>query len=203
MMLDNSPRTGLHVVAELTAKQLKAIDAFNEARLTAERIAAQTARSREMRMDVARRLEVLRREHEAVIERAEGAIRSSGEALSWTRPATAIVAHRQPWFTGKVEALLERRGVHVLGDTTVGADAVGWAVAEQPDLVIVDDTLAMITGEECVREIREFCHDTVIAAHVSRSDQVAAMLEAGANSAHLHVVPVDRLVDDVMRLVSG
>lgn len=188
-------------LADLTDRQLSAIDAFNRARRLAEQAAAAQAASREMRMDSARRIEILRREHQAVVERAEAAIRSSGALLHRRRAPTAVIAHRQPWFTGKVTARLEANGVRVLGSTDVGPDAVGWVIAEQPELVLVDDTLGMLSGEQTVRDVRQYCPSAVIGAQVPYSDRVGALLDAGATCVHVRSVPPAQVVDELLALL--
>lgn len=188
-------------IAAVTQRQLRAMEAFHDARHAAERAAALAAQSREARMDAARRMEVLRRQHAAVVERTEQAIRESGALLRTTRTTTAVVAHRQEWFTRKVEHALEQRGVSVLAHTAVGADAVGYALAEQPDLVIVDDTLAMLSGEDVVREVRHYCPTAVIGAQVAYSDRLAQMLDAGASAVYVRAVPPELLVEELLGLV--
>jgi hypothetical protein len=188
-------------LASVTARQLAAIEAFHRARHAAELAAASARQTRESRMDASRRIEVLRRQHEAIIDRADEAIRHSSDLLSTPRRLTAIVAHRQEWFTRKVGLALDRRGVTVLGHTYIGAEAVGWAVAEQPDLLVVEDTLAMLSGEQVVREVREYCDRTLITAQVAQADRIAPMLAAGANAVHVRLVPPDIIVDELLRLL--
>jgi CheY-like chemotaxis protein len=192
-----------HRLAEATARQIAAVDAFHRARRAAEQAAAVAAASRETRMDLARRVEVLRRQHQAILQRAEHALRDSGSLLAWTNPRTAFIAHRQEWFTSKVTALLGAHGVHVLGHTDVGADVVGWALAEQPDLVLVEDCLAMVPGVDVVRQIRQYCDTTVIGALVAYNDRIAAMLEAGATTVHVRAVPPAQVVDDVVAVLAS
>lgn len=187
--------------AAVTARQLDAVDAFHRARRTAERAAVASTQSREARMDASRRLDVLRRQHQAIVDRADVAIRQSGQLLSTDRGVTAIVAHRQEWFTRKVELALDRHGVTVLGHTSIGAEAVGWAVAEQPDLLVVEDSLAMLPGEQVVREVRQYCDRTLIAVQVAQPDRVAPMLAAGADAVHVRMVPPDVVVDELFRLL--
>jgi hypothetical protein len=179
------------------------MEAFHRARHAVERAGERAVQSREVRMDAARRIDVVRREHRALIERAEEAIRNSGQLLAPRRAGTAIVAHRQEWFTRKIGAVLAERGILVLGHTDVGADAVGWAIAEQPDLVVVEDSLAMVTGEQAVREIRQYCERTVIGAQVPYSDRVAPMLDAGADVVHVRAVPPVQVVEELLALVAG
>lgn len=43
----------------------------------------------------------------------------------------AVVAHHHEWFVDKVSEGLRDAGVHVVGSTDNGADALGMVVAEQ------------------------------------------------------------------------
>ena len=54
--------------------------------------------------------------------------------------------HRQAWFRGKVASGLQAGGVAVEADLENGADALGAVVAEQPDFLLVEDKLPMVSG---------------------------------------------------------
>lgn len=174
---------------DLAAQQLDAIARFNAARHTAEQAAAAVARSRELRMDVARSLEVLRREHDAVVRRAAEQLHVTGSLLSATAERRVVIAHRNAWFVGKLADALRDRGLLVVAHVDNGADAVGIAVAEQPDLLVVEDTLAMVPGEQVVRDVRSYCPETLVAAQVAHGDRVAALLHAGAATVFTRQVP--------------
>jgi hypothetical protein len=174
---------------DLAAQQLRAIARFNDARRMAEGASAVAARSREMRMDVARSLEVLRREHDAVVARAHEQLRVTGSLLQGTAERRVVIAHRNEWFVGKVAHALRDRGLLVVAQVDNGADAVGIAVAEQPDLLVVEDTLAMVPGEQVVRDVREYCPHTLVAAQVAHGDRVGTLLQAGAAAVFTRQVP--------------
>lgn len=177
---------------DLAAEQLRAIARFNEARHMAEQAAAAAARSREMRMDSARSMEVLRREHDALISRAHEQLRVTGNRLRGTSEPRVVLAHRNAWFLDKVARDLQDHGLRVVACLDNGADTVGLAVAEQPDLLLVEDTLAMVPGEQVVREVRRFCPRTVVAAQVAHGDRVGLLLEAGAATVfHRQVPPLE------------
>jgi hypothetical protein len=177
---------------DLAAQQLRAIERFNQARRMAEGAAAAVARSREMRMDVTRSLEVLRREHDAVVRRSHEQLRVTGALLQGAPERRVVIAHRNEWFAGKVADALLDHGLLVVAQVDNGADAVGIAVAEQPDLLVVEDTLAMVPGEQVVREVRSYCPDTVVAAQVAYGDRVAPLLDAGAAAVFTRrVAPLD------------
>ena len=174
---------------DLARQQLAAIDRWHEARRASQAAAERAATSRESRMDVARRLAVIRAEHKAIVERTDAQLRSSVELLQRTAPRRAIVVHRNAWFVDKVAADLALRSIDVVARMTNGAEAVGAAVAEQPDLLLVEDSLPMMSGEDVVREVRAFAPATRIAVQVAHDERIAAMLEAGAHTACTRRVP--------------
>lgn len=55
-------------------------------------------------------------------------------------------------------------------------------VAEQPDLVLVDDTLSMLAGLEVIRDVRRFSPGTVVTAEAAHGDRVGPLLDAGATT---------------------
>jgi DNA-binding NarL/FixJ family response regulator len=89
----------------------------------------------------------------------------------------------------KVADDLALRQIAVVARLTNGAEAVGAVVAEQPDLLLVEDSLPMMSGEDVVREVRTFAPLTRIGAQVAHDDRIAAMLDAGAHSAYTRRVP--------------
>ena len=89
------------------------------------------------------------------------------EALLTAGPATRDERmHR----TRRLAALLEEHGVLVLDSTDDGADALGAVVAEQPDIVLSGDRLAMMSGQVLLDETRLFSPQTRRALHTSRAD---------------------------------
>jgi CheY-like chemotaxis protein len=167
---------------DLAAQQVRAIERFNRARQLGEQAVAAAARSREMRMDAARSLDVLRRQHRAVVRRTHEQLVASGHLLHTLAQRRAVLAHRDDWFLRTVVRELQDHHVHVVAGTDNGADAVGIVVAEQPDLVLVEDTLSMQTAVEVVREIRHFSPETVVTVQAAYRDRVDRLLDAGATT---------------------
>ena len=186
---------------ELAEQQLRAVARFHRARHMREDAAAAAARSRELRMDAARSMDVLRRQHEALVARADVQLRSSGELLRTTAERRVVVANRNGWLVGKVVEALEDRGVQVVAQTDNGAEAVGMVVAEQPDLVLVEDTLAMLPGVEVIREIRRFSPETVVLAQAAHGHRVGELLDAGATTVLTRSIPPQEVTRSVLRLV--
>ena len=180
--------TALRSDLDLARQQLQAIDRWHAARRSSSP-SSRPAASREARMDLARRTDVIRAEHRALVERTDAHLRSSVELLQRSAPRRAILVHRNRWFSDKVSADLALRSIVVVASLTNGAEAVGATVAEQPDLLLVEDSLPMMSGEDVVREVRQFAPLTRIGAHVGYDDRIAALLEAGADTAYTRRVP--------------
>ena len=186
----------------LAARQLQAIETFNRNLQQAQAAAAASARTRETRMDAGRRMEVLRRQHEAVVARAHQHLQATGDPLRASSTPRVVLAHRNAWFVDRVAALLADRGLQVVARLDNGADTVGLTLCEQPDLVLVDDTLAMLPGVEVVRELRALCPDTRIVAQCGYGDRVGPLLEAGADAVYTRQVPPADVAAAMVDLVS-
>ncbi|MFP5218199.1 MAG: hypothetical protein ACLGIG_00465 [Actinomycetes bacterium] len=195
-------RLGRRTEADLTRMQVEAVDAWHRARRVAEEAAATREASREVRMDLSRRLEVLRAQHEAIVARADRHLSQSVHLLTRRTPLRAVVVHRNAWFVSKLATGLEAAGIEVLEALENGAEGVGVVVAEQPDLLLVEDVLPMLPGEEVVRETRRFSPDTVVAAQVAYADRIAAMVEAGAATAFTRQIPPQDVAREVVGLLT-
>lgn len=194
--IDSSSRP-LSLVLE---RQLVAVDAF-----TADRrrvLAPCPPGPREQRLDAERHRGAMQARHAALVARLDAVWRAVDGPMTFYRPS-ALVAHRHPWFAGRMAALLAAQGMRVVGVTASGTEAVGWAVAELPDVVVVGDTLEAVPGEQVVRELRRYCPAALVVAQVGAADQVAPMLDAGAGSVHLRTVPPADIAEAVVRVISG
>ncbi len=114
-----------------------------------------------------------------------------------------MIAHRQEWFVNQVTQALEKHSITVIAATDNGAEALGTVVAEQPDILLVEDKLAMITGAELVAEAALFAPHAVVAAQVRDNDGVGRMLNAGARNAFARQVPPTDVADTLAEMVSG
>jgi CheY-like chemotaxis protein len=188
---------------DLASRQLRAIERFTRAQRAALEASATAARSREMRMDQARTVEVIRREHQALIARADEQLRRSGDLLRDTSRRRVLLAHRNEWFRRVVAEQLEDRGWAVVAMLSNGADAVGVAVAEQPEVLLVEDCMAMVPGVQVVRDVRTFCPQTVVAAQVGYSDRIGALLDAGATTVWTRQVPPREVARGLMELAAA
>lgn len=192
------PRTAV----ELAAQQLAAIEQFHQARRAADEAVAAASLTREERLTRDRHQDVVRREHEAIIARCDQHLRGSVDLLLQSGARRVVLAHRHEWFIDKVASLLAAQGVHDVTRLENGADAVGAAIAEQPDLLLVEDSLAMVSGEQVVREVRLFSPETLVVAQVAYSDRVGALLDAGAAAVFTRQIPPADVVQGVLRLMT-
>jgi CheY-like chemotaxis protein len=180
-----SPRDSVDLVVD----QLGAIDRWNGSRRMAEQASELAARTREARLDHSRRMEVLRRQHDALLARTAQQLADSARVLRTTAPRRAVLVHRDEWFRGRVAAALVARGVDVVSELDNGADAVGCVVAEQPDLLLVEDRLPMLSGEQVLAEVRAYSPSTRCGAAVEHDGRGAALLSAGAAAVWSRRVP--------------
>lgn len=188
---------------DVTAEQLAAIDGFIEARHTVTEAASAGPMSREERLDLARQQEVMRREHQALIAQTDQQLRSSGVPLQRQAQRRVVIAHRSEWFASKMSEVLEAQGVRVAAWLENGADAVGAVIAEQPDVALVEDALAMLSGEQVIRELRQFCPDTIIVTQVTHGARVGSLLDAGAAAAFTRSVPPGEVAQKILELLAA
>lgn len=188
---------------DVEVQQLAAIDRFHRCRKLTEAAAESNARTREDRLDLARRRDVLHRQHEAMVAQSHGQLCLTANVLSLMAQPRVVLAHRSEWFAGKVGVLLEDAGVHIAATVSNGADAIGAAIAEQPDLVLVEDLLEMVSGAEVIAQVRDFCPDTLLAAQVPYSDDAPGLLQAGAAAVFTRKTPPADVARDVLHLLGG
>ena len=188
---------------DLAEQQLRAIERFNRTRRMREQAAAAAAPSQEMRLDAARSMQVLRRQHEAVVARAHEQLIESGQLLQRTAQRRVVLAHRDDAFLSTLAGTLEEQCVRVVRSTDNGADAVGVIVAEQPDLVLIEDKLRMIPGLQVIREVRRFSPLTLVTAQVAYGHRVGPLRSAGATTVFAHDVPAGEVARTLLVLVSA
>ena len=193
------PRSELEVVA----KQLRAIDSFNRARHLREQAAAVTARTREMRLDASRSLQVLRRQHDALIARADQQLRASGAVLHTRAQRRVVLAHRNDWFLREVARVMNGADVAVLAQLDNGADVVGLVVAEQPDAVLVEDALAMGRADDVLRDTRTYSPTTLVTVHAADGDRSRSLVEAGAAAVFPRRTPPQEVAGRLLALLSA
>lgn len=186
-------------LADLVALQLAGIDVFH--RLTRPGQSLQP--SREARMDAVRADHISQRVRAAVVERTELGLTGAGGLLCWPTPVRAVLAVRHEWFRDTVRAALVRRGVEVVAQPDNGADALGVVIAEQPDLLLTEDKLAMISGVELVELARICAPATRAVGQVAYDDDIGPLLEAGAVTACTRRMRPDDVASTMVALLGA
>lgn len=184
---------------DLAARQLRAISAFHHARAIAAWASAARARSRLVREQDARQLEVLRRKHQAVIERAHEQLRSSGVRQAPPVPHRRVVVADRRADDGLV-GRLEGHGMRVVARVGNGADAVGIALVEQPEILLVSEPLDMLPAEDVVRDVRGYSPETGVVALATTPERARACTQAGASLVLIGAVATDELVGQLLRM---
>ena len=191
--------------AEVISDQLRGIALWHEARRALEQAHAAAGAdqplSREMRLDLDRQMDVIRRQHEAMLQCLDDHLTTSPRLPRSTSRPRAVLVHRNEWFLGKLVDGLRSGGVDVIAILENGADAVGVAVVEQPDLLLVEDKLPMISGTEVIRQLGRLAPRTLTAAHVVHEGAVAEALAAGARAAFARRVPPAEVARELCSLV--
>jgi hypothetical protein len=188
---------------DLLTAQVKAIDAWHRSNRLAADAAESIGLTREMRLDLSNRVQARRREQAALVARVDQQLRDSGDLLSARRPVRAVLAHRNEWLSGKVSARLQERGVLVVGIFSDGADAAGTIVAEQPELVFLEDRLPSLTASDLVRRVRDFSPLSVIGAQVQDSRGIAPLIDLGAHAVFTRRIPPLEMADQLLGFLSG
>jgi DNA-binding NarL/FixJ family response regulator len=112
-----------------------------------------------------------------------------------------VIAHRQEWFVRQLAEGLREHGITVLAATDNGAEALGFVVAEQPDVLLVEDKLAMLSGAELVAEAALFAPHSIVAVQVPDNDGVCRTLDAGARNTFARRVPPADIADALAQMV--
>lgn len=188
---------------DLMKAQLEAIDAWNRAQRSKEAAAESVVLTREMRLDLSRRMEARRREQEALLARADQQLRESGGVLAGRARTRAVLAHRNAWLRDTVAKRLELQGIAVVGAFDDGAEAAGTIVVEQPDLVLVEDRLPTLSGIEVVRRIRTYAPETVVGAQCLDGSGIRELVDAGAQAVFTRRVPPAEIADQLLRCLAG
>ena len=184
------------------ADQLTALERWHERRRSTEEVVDLRGLNREYRVDLERRQMVRERQHQALLTRAAAQLEASEKLLRVRRPR-AVLVHRNDWLRGKVAEGLARNGVDVVAQLSDGADAVGVAVVEQPDLLLVEDALPTMNGVEVLQAVQEFSAQTRLAVHAGTDTGLGGLLEAGAARAFGRRTPPATIAQELAGLVGA
>ncbi|MCW2621929.1 MAG: hypothetical protein JWL64_1531 [Frankiales bacterium] len=189
--------------AQLLAMQLEAVRAWNRSRGARlhELERAIPQQDRASRSESTRRLAALRASHHALLARADQAL-SDADRLLWSdRRPRAVLVHRSVWLRDQLAAALECRGVWVIASLGDGADAVGTVVCEQPELLITEDVVPLVSGLDLASETAEYSVATIVGVQTSDNRSLGAFVDAGARAWFTRQSPPDHIADQCVRLL--
>jgi DNA-binding NarL/FixJ family response regulator len=107
---------------------------------------------------------------------------TSSSRRAATLGSRVLVADDHPVLRQALRRLLERAGLEVVAEAGDGAEAVRLALAERPDIALLDLVMPRVGGLEAARKITDTCPGTrvvMISGHVG-SEQVMHARRAGA-----------------------
>jgi CheY-like chemotaxis protein len=182
---------------ELLQQQLKAIDAWNQARAMAAHAHRLHAESREQHLEASRRLEAMRHEQDALLARASSQMVQGAKLLASTEPRI-VIAHRQEWFRDRVAARLAHQQVAVLASVDDGAEAIAASICDQPDLLIIEELMPSVTGLEVLGRVQEYSPGTKVAVQAVNVGTADRLLEAGAVLVCSRRIPPHVLADHLL-----
>jgi CheY-like chemotaxis protein len=188
-------------VLELLQDQLDGVAAWQIAARARELADRARQDNRELRLDARRRLESLRRANAALIAQSEATITEALHVLD-VAPPRAVVVHRQDWMREKLAVGLSEHGLAVIAEADDGADALGICIAEQPDLLLLEDRLPSMTATEVLSAVREFSPCTLAAAQVESDRSIGPMLDAGAAAVFGRRVPVATVCEQLAEFLT-
>lgn len=176
-------------MTQMLIRQLQGIDEWNSDLRRRREVLTRSGMSREAEVDAAHQCAALDQAQLALVRRLHEVLAADPRPLTADSGSRAILAHRQDWFVRSTSAALAELGVTVVAALDNGADAVGAVVAEQPDLLLVEESLPMMTGRQVVAETVRFAPATMLVVQVGHADRIGALLEAGVRTAVTRQVP--------------
>jgi CheY-like chemotaxis protein len=185
---------------ELLRDQLSGLDAWHRDSARRALIAGSVEQTREQRLDGRRRMDALRRANTALIAQADETVEQS-LALLMGGVLRSVVVHRDEWMRRKLAVGLAEAGLKVVAEASDGADGLGIAVAEQPDVLVIEDRLPSMSGLDVVRATTALSPKTLIAAQVDHESLITAMLEAGARVVFSRQLSPDLVCEQVLGLL--
>ena len=191
----------LHRLGDRLGRQLAAMSAWNlqadldrHARLVAKLSHSGTTASRA-------RQSSHRRTHAAVVARSSRTVDDTVRQFFGGRPL-ALVVHPELEARRELSSHLTGIGMEVLASCPDGAEGLGIAIVEQPDIVVLDDRIASSTGLELLADLLRWS-TALVAAQVGDELVMGAMLDGGASAVFSRRVPPAVVVEAVDALVRG
>ena len=119
---------------------------------------------------------------------------------------SVVVADDQPVVRGGLRMILEiEPDIEIVGEASDGAAAVDAVAALQPDVVLMDISMAPVDGIEATRRIAATGSDTrvLMLTTYGLDENVYDALKAGASGFLVKTDPPERLVDAVRLVAQG
>lgn len=106
---------------------------------------------------------------------------------------------------GTVALLRRERDIQVVAEASNGQEAVDLARQLQPDIVVMDVRMPVLSGIEATRRIRESMPNIQVLVLTAHDDDqyVFSLLEAGASGYLLKTAPINDLVKAVRQVHAG
>lgn len=106
---------------------------------------------------------------------------------------------------GTAELLRREEDIEVVGEASDGAQAVELATALQPDIVIMDVRMPVMTGIEATRRLQEIAPAVRVLVLTAHDDEqyIFSLLQAGASGYLLKNAPVAELVSAIRQVMDG
>ena len=183
----------LRTLSTVDVDRLTGLQAFHQARREPIVVEVGHGATREARAELERR--------QAVREREEQAARTHAASTEWGARPRAVVVHRAPWTREALRRQLTAAGVAVLALHEDGAAGLGCVVAEQPELVLVQQQLPWRDGLEVVAEVRRYSPGTQVAVHLDQPNSAQAAGAAGAHVSFARATRTEDLVAGLLALV--
>jgi DNA-binding NarL/FixJ family response regulator len=118
-----------------------------------------------------------------------------------TEGLRVVLADDQELIRAGLKALLEARGVRVVGQAADGLEAVEIVPHIRPDVVLMDIRMPRLDGVEATRRLPG--HRVLIVTTYEQDDYVVEALRAGAAGFILKDTPPDQLVEAIRIVAAG
>jgi two-component system, NarL family, response regulator LiaR len=106
---------------------------------------------------------------------------------------------------GTAELLRREADIEVVGEAVNGEEAVSLANQTQPDIVVMDIRMPVLSGIEATRIIRESLPQVQVLVLTAHDDDqyIFSLLQAGASGYLLKTAPVSELVKAIRQVQAG
>jgi two-component system, NarL family, response regulator LiaR len=106
---------------------------------------------------------------------------------------------------GTAELLRREADIEVVGEAVNGEEAISLANLTQPDIVVMDIRMPVLSGIEATRIIRESLPQVQVLVLTAHDDDqyIFSLLQAGASGYLLKTAPVSELVKAIRQVQAG